>query len=201
MASEIESNSDNDVYIFNHARIQQALTYSVWEQGEYYHKGIKEVTGYVLSKLGYDPTVLNEFMSDRVVCYCSYFVAKKRFWLDYINFLDKVIDELNNLPPEIDRIYESSANYSRDSTLNLFPFIVERLFSTFLLLHGPDYKVYVKPYDYRVYKELGAFSSVLSAMNNLKTLTTKHGSQEIYNQWNALRQYYMQIHPQIMNMD
>lgn len=202
LKSEIDSNSDHDVFIFNHARIQQALTYSVWEQGEYYHKGIKEVTAHVLTKLGYNPIVLDEFMTDRVVCYCSYFVAKKRFWLDYINFLDKVFAELNDLPPEIDKIYKSSANYSRDSTLNLFPFIIERLFSTFLLLHREDYKVHVKEYDYNVYsKDMGKFTTVMNAINNLKTLTAKHGSQEIYNQWTALRQYYIQIHPQIMDLD
>lgn len=202
MTKEIESNWDHDVFIFNHARIQQALTHSVWEQGEYYHRGIKQVTSHVLSKLGYDPIVLEEFMTSGVVCYCSYFVAKKQFWLDYISFLDKVFAELNDLPPEIDKIYKSSANYSRDDTLNLFPFIVERLFSTFLLLHREEYKIFTKAYDYSVYgKELGSFVNVMAVMNNLKTLTVKHESYEIYNQWNALRQYYIQNNPQIMNLD
>lgn len=198
----INSNSDHDVFLFNHARIQHALTYSVWEQGEYYHKGIKEVSSYVLTQLGYNPIVLDEFMTDSVVCYCSYFVAKKQFWLDYIDFLDKVYDELQKLPPEIDKVYKSSANYSRDSSLNLFPFIVERMFSTFILLHRDKYKVFAKPYDYSVYSSsLGPFTNVIASLNNLKTLTAKYGSQEIYNQWNTLRQYYMRIHPEIMNMD
>ena len=197
----IEKNPNHDVYLFNHARVVNALTYNVWEHGEYYHKGIKQVTAYALEQVIGRSDVLDVLMTDRVTCYCSYFVATKEFWLDYIRFLDAIKNVLDNLPPEIDAIYKSSANYGRDMTLNLFPFIVERLFSTYLTL-TPRWKVYNKPYDYSVYKDqVGDFYKVLDSLNMYKSLSPKFDSPELLTAWNNLRLFFVKTQPQMFNLD
>jgi hypothetical protein len=197
---EIENNPNNDVYLFNHARVQDALFFNVWEQGEYYHKGLKNVAKYILEKLNYDAGVLDSMMESHTTCYCSYFVGTFKFWKDYLEFLVKVGRELDNLPKELYDVMNQSANYARDKELNLFPFLVERLFSTFLLLN--KYKVHAMPYDYSVYKnQIGEFADVLQALSNLKTLTLKHNSEEIFTQWNAIRTFVLNTQPQILNLD
>lgn len=199
---DINNNKNCDVFIFNHARVQDALMYNIWEHGEYYHKGIKTVASYVLKKIGYDPIVLDELMTDKTTCFCSYFVAKKHFWLAYIDFLDKVYQTLKDSPEEIKTLLDSNANYVKDPSLNLFPFLMERMFSTFIVLHSKEYKIYAKKYDYSLYsKELGPFADVIESLNNLKTLTLKYNSKEIFEQWNKIRQFYIKLHPDIMNVD
>jgi hypothetical protein len=54
----IDENVGFDVYVFNHARVQNALTANVWEQGEYFHPGIKQVVRSALINGGYDTNVL-----------------------------------------------------------------------------------------------------------------------------------------------
>lgn len=196
----IQKNSDSDVYLFNHARIQDALFFNVWEQGEYFHRGIKSIASHILAKMNCDVAVLDTMMASNATCYCSYFVAKKEFWKDYLDFLAKVRLELDNLPEDLYNVYAGSANYKRDRQLNLFPFLVERMFSTFLLLRS--YKVHAMQYDYSVYKsQLGEVTNVIQALNNLKTLTLKHNSREIFDQWNALRTFILKSQPQILNLD
>lgn len=199
---DINNNKDCDVFIFNPARVQDALMYNIWEQGEYYHRGLKTIATYVLKKIGYDPIVLDELMTDKTTCFCSYFVAKKHFWLEYIDFLDKVYQTLKDSPEDIKQLLDSNANYMKDRSLNLFSFLMERMFSTFIVLHSKKYKVYAKKYDYSLYsKELGPFADVIESLNNLKTLTLKYNSKEIFEQWNKIRQFYIKLHPDIMNVD
>lgn len=198
----IDTNPNCDVYIFNHARVQDALTFNVWDQGEYFHKGIKKVAEHVLKELGYETGHLDEMMFDGSTCYSHYFVGTKAFWTDYLEFLIKVKKTLDNLPEDIDQIYKGSANYGRDTSLNMFVFIIERMFSTFLIMNREKYKVHAKPYDYSIYKnQVGDFAHVLNALSNLKTLTLKYDSHEIFHQWNAIRLFLLKNQPNLMNLD
>lgn len=202
IAYEIENNPGYDVYTFNHARIVDALFFNVWEQGEKWHPGIRQVVKKVLELMGHDSGILDDLMFDQTTCYCSYFVATKEFWKDYLEFLAKVKDCLENLSEEEKKIYESSANYARDKNLNLFPFIIERMFSTYLILNRDKIKVHAKPYDYNVYSgQLGEFVQVISALNNLKKLTLKHDSEEIFYQWNAIRMFLLKTQSNLINLD
>lgn len=196
---DVAENQDCDVFLFNHARVVDALTYNVWEQGEFYHKGITQVTRQALKQAGYDPGVTEMLMNDQVTCYCSYFVAKKEFWKDYLEFLAKIKEQLENLPEEESKIYNSSANYSRDGSLNLFPFIVERLFSTYLLINNGKYKIYSKAYDYTVYSnQIKDFSDVLTTINNMKS---RISTKEQYEDWNRIRMYFIRKDQQLFNLD
>lgn len=202
--NSIELNKNYDVWIFNHARVHQCLTFNVWEQGEIFHKGIKNLSSFVMHKLKYPISELEKIMTEETTCYCSYFVAKKSFWIDYINFLDQVFSILHNpnLPEDIKHLSKISANYDRDFSLTLFPFIIERFFSTFISMNKHKYKIYFKPYDYSVYsKEIGDFSTVLHSLNKLKTLISITHSNELFEQWNNLRNYYLKNFPSLMNLD
>jgi hypothetical protein len=129
-------------------------------------------------------------------------VARKSFWNEYLYFLIKIKEALEKLPEDVKKIYESSANYSRDASLNMFPFIIERMFSTFLILNHDKFKVHSKPYDYSVYKsEVGDFVEVLDALNKMKTYIVKHDSAEVFDQWNAIRMHFVKTQQQLFNLD
>ena len=191
ITSAIESNPGNDVYIFNHARIQSALTYNVWEQGESYHKGITYISKKVLDQAGYDSAVTDQVMTD-VTCYCSYFVATNTFWKEYIQFLKVIKDKLDSLTGDDAELYYSNANYARDPNLTLFPFIIERMFSTFMLIKKPKY--YAHPYNYEWYKpQIGDLVEQMYSLYELK--------KQNIESWNGARQFYLKNYPQILNCD
>ena len=195
----IDNNHGYDVYIFNHARVQNALTVNVWEQGEYWHPGIKQVVHSAFVAGGYDTNVIDTIMTDSV-CYCSYFVATKTFWLEYIAFVNDIKEKLEALTGDNAKIYHGSANYFRDSNLNMFPFIIERLFSTFL--HIKKYKIYSQPYDYGLYQnQINDFSKVLHSLYGIKCMIVKQQSQELFEHWNLLRLYFAKAHPNLFNLD
>jgi hypothetical protein len=195
----IRENPGNDVYIFNHARIVNALTWNVWEQGEMWHKGMTKVVRYALKKCRYDERVVEALMTD-TTCYCSYFVATPEFWKKYMRFVDEIKFVLDNeLDEEHKKLYESSANYARDSSLNLFVFIVERLFSTFLHLQE-GFEVYTHEYNYSVYEEhLGDFTYVLNSLYQLK----KQGQydENVLRNWNTIRTFFLTTQPQLLSLD
>jgi hypothetical protein len=198
----IENNPGYDVYIFNHAQMLAALTHNVWELSDRYHPGITDVAKELLTRMGHCD-VTTRFMTESVVCYCSYFVATNEFWADYLKFLEKakyILDNLEDGP--VKDAYQASANYRRDPQLTLFPFITERLFSTFLSLN-PTYQVYHRPYDYSKHSNLSASAvDVLTVINKLKTVTDSCDNhevqQQLYNSWNQLRRFLIKKHPGIM---
>jgi hypothetical protein len=194
----IKDNPDADVWIFNHARVHDALTFNVWEQGEFFHKGIREVATAALKAGNYETNILDVVMTDSS-CYCSYFVAKKQFWLDYIVFIKDVKEKLEALTGREAEIYHGSANYGRDPNLNLFPFIVERLFSTFLNMNK-KYKIYSRKYDYSVYQnQVNDFYKIIDSINELKRLSIN--SPELFNHWNTLRMFFINTNPQLFTLD
>lgn len=198
----IDENQNQDVWIFNHARVVNSLTYNVWEQGEYYHKGLKQVAKAALEIAGHSTDALNAFMTEHNTGYCSYFVARKKFWDEYFHFLIGIKDALEQLPDDIKSIYESSANYARDKNLNMFPFIVERMFSTFLVMNRDKFRIYNKPYNYEVYRnQVGDFVDTLAALNRMKTDVVTRDSADAFDNWHAIRMYFVKMHPELFNLD
>lgn len=193
----ITNNPNVDVYIFNHARVVNALTYNAWEQGEFWHKGIKHITKIALDTCGYDSDLLN-FFDVETTCYSSYFIATKEFWNDYIMFLREIKIALEKLRGKEAEIYNGSANYARDSNLNLFPFIVERLFSTFL--HLKQYKFYSHSPNYDLYQSnVKEFTQIMNSMYELKKISRYDNN--IFNIWNNLRMFFLNTQPQLLSLD
>jgi hypothetical protein len=189
----IQNNPGHDVYIFNFARIICAYHYNVWEQGEPHHKGIVPVSRHVLQSIVGHDRAIDTVMYDDTMCYSSYFVATKKFWNEYMSFLYKVKDVLDNLPPKLDEVYKSSAKYGRDMSLNLFPFIIERMFSTYLTMND-KWKVYHKPYDYSVYELPKGYDRLIGALNGVKR-------KETLDQWLTLREYFFARYAQFLDLE
>jgi hypothetical protein len=190
----INDNPDHDVYIFNFARIVCAYHYNVWDQGECHHKGIVPVSRHILKNIMGTDFAINELMTDKTMCYSSYFVGTKKFWNEYMTFLRQVKYELDHLPKNLNIVFNSSANYSRDKSLNLFPFIIERMFSTYLHIRN-DLKIYSKPYDYSLYKYIPVgYHKLIKALNDIK-------KQQTINEWLAFRTYFFFKYSHFLDFD
>lgn len=201
LIDNIEKDLDFDVYIFNHSRVNDAMWYNVWEQGEACHPGISKIAKSLLKISGYNSDIVDTMMYEGITGYCSYFVATKDFWKEYLNFLKEIYDSVEKLSDEEKEIFYMSANYSKDKSLNMFPFIVERMFTTFLLLKN-KFAIRSKEYDFDVYsKDANEWVPAFIGLNNLKKIVVRDQSKEIFRQWQLIRSTLFQLNPNITNLD
>lgn len=108
----------------------EAIYLSVWEHR---HKGMDRIQEFLQQRLGdgvLSPMGVGHF------AFCNYFIANNRFWRAYFAFVDDVLaglDEEVRRQSEVGLVYAGSAGYSRDAEVTMRPFIIERLFSSFLI--------------------------------------------------------------------
>lgn len=198
--SAIEQNPGKDVYLFNHCRVQGALTKNVWEQGEFHHKGITQVAKKALFMCNMRSDIENLIMANEETVYSHYMVATNEFWKNYLLFLIKIKDALFTLPPEEKAIFESSANYVHDKSLNMFPFVIERMLSTYLALN--EFDVYYTPYRYELYDEIKSqyILDRLYELNHLKNMA-RENQEKYLPKWQELQQHLMTEFPALMHID
>lgn len=118
-----------DCYAYN--RFPDMLRFkNVWEQGQAYHSLMYEILDY------YGMNFKDQVNDKTNTLYCNYWIANQNFWNEYISFCEpyykKLIDE--------DGKYYSIlfANYP----FGYFPYIMERMWSTFVLNTNLTYKVF-----------------------------------------------------------
>lgn len=127
----IEDNKGFDVYFINPFP-QLSKLKNVWIQGNQYHPEIMEFTQKLFDKIGYH-IILKELTNhNNTLLYCNYWVGNKIFWNEYINFIKPLYNYIkHNMTAE--ETYFLSKKAAKYRNANYFPFIFERMFSTFLV--------------------------------------------------------------------
>lgn len=155
---------DSDVVIYNMCKVQEAMYYNVWVQGDRYHPGISKLFS---EMTGIDPALIFNTRLDW--CFSSYFIASKHFWKGYLYTLRDLKTKFDSRPKN--DFYHGSAGYD-DPTLNYWPFFVERWFSTYLFLQKNYVSVEPYPYDYQYLVDLGFcnqhYANTFDALSRLK---------------------------------
>lgn len=137
-------NPNEDVYLFNPFPMHVYLDMNVWENGELQHEGLKELTQLLFDTAGINFNVYNKYRNTVYnTVYCNYWVASKPFLNDFIGFLKKLDNTIDHMPKYNRDRYFSDARYHTKASF--YPFIFERLISTFLVLNS-NYKA--KPFVY-----------------------------------------------------
>lgn len=125
----IKKNNGYDVYFFNPHYIASACWYNIWENLYWCNQKSLKILEKIFPILEIDLKHLYEPMNTDEMFYCCYLVANKEFWDSYNVFFLKYFEALNKLDQEIKELHNSSFGYSKDNSLNAFPFIHERLLS------------------------------------------------------------------------
>lgn len=122
-----------DVVFINPFPQVESIYYNVWEQGETWHPGLMNMANRLLAGSGFDIDVKKiVHQTSAELSFSNFWVGSPEFWELYVGgFLDPIakfiesgVDEnLNN---------EINQNTYHTSDCGFIPFIVERLFSTFL---------------------------------------------------------------------
>jgi hypothetical protein len=143
----IENNNAN-VYFINPTPINEAIYPNVLYHGEAYHPGIMGLISRTISRMGFDLYPQTLIMDHSTFAFCNYFCGDRKFWDSYINFIDTFLSEVANHSEDNKLMFEKSAQYSLDKTIPYYAFVIERLFSVFLVLH-PE----IKSASYKYSKE------------------------------------------------
>jgi len=126
-------NSDFDVCFINPFPQTSYFYFNIWDQGEAFHPGITSLAQRLLKEVGI-PWRLDEVgrTGHAVLSYCNYWVGNERFWKKYVGnvlypiriFIENHVDA-----KLIQDLFVPTVHSDRSS---MFPFIIERLFTTFL---------------------------------------------------------------------
>lgn len=165
----------------NWAPYLEAVSMNVWTQGDLNHNNISNIAFAILKEMNYNIDLKNIIHTRKIYCFSSYFLASQIFWTDYLNFLDtfkKTID--SNVRLKI--MVNQRSGYYENKNLNYFPFLVERLFSTFLFLNQSKYAIINYPYNFKIYEsQIGSHYKTIENLSNIKIEMNQNLST--FNDW------------------
>ena len=145
----VDAQPDCDVWFINPFPQLAYWSFNVWMQGEHAHPGLREAAQALLDEAGIG-WQLSEVprQGNGTLSYCNFWVGSPRFWEAYVGqVLVPIADFLENNPDHpvaravmIDTTHTDPAPF--------LPFIIERLFSTYLSF-SPECRVasYAIPYE------------------------------------------------------
>jgi hypothetical protein len=143
----VQQHSDADVCMINPFPMLPYYSYNVWMQGEATHPGLVQRAQALLdvAGIGWDLS-LTPRQNHRTLLYSNFWVGTPAFWTLYVGgVLNPVASFLENHPEsDVARSVLQETSYLVEAPF--LPFIVERLFSTYLSLH-PEIRVVPYPMD------------------------------------------------------
>ena len=167
----------------------EAVYANGWEQGVHCgHTGIE--------KLAY---FLEEHMNIRVAsvsdvntfAFCNYFVANNRFRERYFSFIDQALQLLDSEAErgtEVGQLYSGSGQYERDATASMRIFVIERLFSSFLLQQGELTVAARLPSALEFDRKFGVhMGRLLWNLSRVKQRAVETDDLSLYNIWDKQR--------------
>lgn len=178
--NHISSNPGYDVYFFS--PINTTSYYNVWEQGSGCHPHLLDIMTEVFPLMGVDPAILYQPMPNSVSFFALYCAGNSKWWNGLIDFTTKFVNTIPLLSHDVKRLYDSSATYAHDTSLNYFPFIHERLLSTYLLLNQHTLKIL--PY----YNTVN--TPVDDMLETIKVTAIEKNDQLLSDAWFRLRNSY-----------
>jgi len=169
LVKQIMDHPGYDVYFCNPHPYNEALYHNMWVQGEVSHPQFLELVRQFYAAAGLDDKELRTIESSGNFSAANYFVATPKFWDLFIPFVKRVLvtadKKLNSQVRDLlhskvadDKGLHAGATY--------IPFIVERLFTTFMRSDGKglkSYKVAVPERD----RELNVHLKLLREMKDV----------------------------------
>ncbi len=142
--SFVDSHPGGEIYTFIAHPQMPYMMYNVWNNGEDIHPGITGAAQALLNAVGlpYDLESIGRHSPD-IWCMCNYWIGSTRFWNEYVGeVLLPIAEFVRNNPdsPIVRRVLSLESPHERTPFL---PFIIERLFTTFLESR-PDWRARVR---------------------------------------------------------
>ena len=131
-----EANAEADVCFFNPFPQIRYVAYNVWNQGEPWHPGLGAAAQALLDAMGIRWTIDQlPRQGAAQLSYSNFWVSSERFWDDYVGGVLVPIADFLEQHPEHPAARSVMVNTYHTEAASYLPFIIERLFSTFLSMN------------------------------------------------------------------
>lgn len=131
----IAENPGYDAYFVNPFPQIAYYSFNQWEQGEQAHPGLVDRAQRLLDHCGIALRIddFPRVASDKLL-YCNYWAGTPSFWDRYMGFINRLHDAIMHemAAGERNRYFEMTFH---SQPTEFFPFIFERMFTTYLFLH------------------------------------------------------------------
>jgi len=136
----VESNAGHDVYLVNPYPMHPYLHSNVWRHCDKNHPEISKLASDLLHKTGYFFDILKEHRhSKKQTVYCNYWLANRFFCDKYYFFIKSLDFFIESLPNHEKSEFFEPTNYLTEAVR--YPFLFERMISTFLYENSEVFKV------------------------------------------------------------
>ena len=127
----VERHPGHDVYFVNPSRVEPRPFTGIWQQAEVHHPGIIGLAQRIFDRVGVAVDLATLVQPREQVLFCNYWAGTRRFWDEYMAFCEPVHRQILGGLDAADRAFAWS-RADREIDAPYVPFIMERLFSTFL---------------------------------------------------------------------
>lgn len=177
-----------DVLIFSPYYDQSAFYLSVFEQGESRHPGSLRTAQDAFAAIGLD-VGLEELITDsRTTVFCNYFVARPRFWREWLAINEKLFALAERGDSAIGARLNALTTHAEE-TVPMKVFVMERI-ASLLLASQPAwrslaYSPFLLPLSRRA---VSAYQFELALFDSLKTAYLTHAREEYRDAFLRLRE-------------
>ncbi len=143
LVKQIIDHPGYDVYFCNPHPFNEALYHNMWMQGEVSHPQFLELVRLFYAAAGLEDKELRVIESSGNFTASNYFVASPKFWAAFIPFVKRVLVTADKvLDPRVRDLIHSKVADDKGlhAGATYIPFIVERLFTTFMRSEGKGLK-------------------------------------------------------------
>jgi len=154
ICKQIENNPDYDVYFWNPFSNYAVTAYNVWEQGQYFHPHLIDIMEHIFPIMGLDVNLLYQPMLPKVIYFGLYCVGNRKFWDGFLDLASKYEHSIEHLPDSIAKLHNGPAGYEPFPDLGYFPFIHERLLSTYLHLNRNTLRIWSHHHNFQQYGDV-----------------------------------------------
>lgn len=139
----IEANPGYDIYFFNPYPNLVANCWNVWEHGQHHQPNMEKIMLELFPILGIPAREYYQPMHPDIMYFALYCVGNHKFWNGFLELATKYYKAIPNFSPKLAAWHAEGAGegYPTFPDLWYFPFIHERLLSTYLRLQTYDLKV------------------------------------------------------------
>ena len=168
----------------------EALYINVWQQGAHCgHTGMDKIALFLENVLGLS---LQAPMDKNTFAFSNYFIATPVFWNKYFSFVDNALGLLDREVlngSEVGKIYSGSGSYRRNQDITMRPFVIERLFSTFIQNHDVKVASFVYEKQYYIEKFGDKFGKLLFQLSAVKNSHLKNSDKDLLSVFDQVRSF------------
>lgn len=192
----IETSPDADVYIFSPFPCHGAFFLNVFEQHDYFCRGSLPLANQVWQNIGFNEGLENLLNHSGTVIYSNFFLAKPRFWREWLRVCGILFEAAEKDPPGT--LLRQALDYEKDDgtgyKVEQKVFFMERV-ASFLLATNPSFVTQNYPIQKLPVSDMGAGrEGVIGQMDALKRQMQVSFSDHLLQEFRELQKQVLEAH-------